>query len=107
MIPTAGGQYHWVSVLAPPSSRRFLSYVTGEVPFGGPSPPSWAQAYVCRLDHRVWLGGRHSRDDFLCEFADTGSDGVEQSQLRGDWMARNPDILGGTSRVRRDEHRLQ
>ncbi|KAF2704304.1 amino acid transporter [Pleomassaria siparia CBS 279.74] len=28
-IPTAGGQYHWVSVLAPRSSRKFFSYITG------------------------------------------------------------------------------
>lgn len=28
-IPTAGGQYHWVSLLAPRSSKRFFSYVTG------------------------------------------------------------------------------
>ena len=27
--PTAGGQYHWVSMLAPHSSRKFFSYVTG------------------------------------------------------------------------------
>ncbi|CAG8979944.1 hypothetical protein HYALB_00013368 [Hymenoscyphus albidus] len=27
--PTAGGQYHWVSILAPKSSRKFLSYVIG------------------------------------------------------------------------------
>lgn len=29
MIPTAGGQYHWVSLLAPPSSKKFFSYITG------------------------------------------------------------------------------
>lgn len=29
MAPTAGGQYHWVSMLAPVSSRKFFSYVTG------------------------------------------------------------------------------
>ncbi|KAK8043038.1 hypothetical protein PG994_013521 [Apiospora phragmitis] len=29
MAPTSGGQYHWVSMLAPPSSRRFLGYLTG------------------------------------------------------------------------------
>ncbi|KAL8954175.1 MAG: hypothetical protein Q9222_000059 [Ikaeria aurantiellina] len=29
MAPTAGGQYYWVALLAPRSSRRFLSYVTG------------------------------------------------------------------------------
>ena len=29
MAPTAGGQYHWVWMLAPPSCRRFLSYIIG------------------------------------------------------------------------------
>ncbi|KAI1363248.1 putative GABA permease [Xylaria arbuscula] len=29
MAPTSGGQYHWVSMLAPASSRRFLGYLTG------------------------------------------------------------------------------
>jgi choline transport protein len=29
-FPTAGGQYYWVSILAPRSYRRFLSYITGE-----------------------------------------------------------------------------
>ncbi|KAF2824244.1 amino acid transporter [Ophiobolus disseminans] len=28
-VPTAGGQYHWVSLLAPRSSKRFFSYITG------------------------------------------------------------------------------
>ncbi|KAI9681716.1 MAG: hypothetical protein M1822_007068 [Bathelium mastoideum] len=35
MVPTAGGQYHWVSILAPPSSKRFLSYVTGWLTVAG------------------------------------------------------------------------
>ncbi|KAK5175583.1 uncharacterized protein LTR77_000722 [Saxophila tyrrhenica] len=29
MSPTSGGQYHWVSEMAPPSQQRFLSYVVG------------------------------------------------------------------------------
>jgi len=29
MAPTSGGQYHWVSMLAPPSSRKILGYMTG------------------------------------------------------------------------------
>ncbi|KAF2804150.1 putative GABA permease [Mytilinidion resinicola] len=29
MAPTAGGQYHWVSMLAPKSSRKILSYLVG------------------------------------------------------------------------------
>ncbi|KAL5117133.1 hypothetical protein ACEQ8H_004958 [Pleosporales sp. CAS-2024a] len=28
-VPTAGGQYHWVSLLAPRSSKKFFSYITG------------------------------------------------------------------------------
>lgn len=27
--PTSGGQYHWVSMLAPRSCQKFLSYLTG------------------------------------------------------------------------------
>ncbi|KAF7717715.1 Amino acid permease [Penicillium ucsense] len=29
MAPTSGGQYHWVSEFAPPSSQALLSYITG------------------------------------------------------------------------------
>ncbi|KAI1262323.1 putative GABA permease [Xylariaceae sp. FL1019] len=29
MAPTSGGQYHWVSMLAPASSRKFFGYLTG------------------------------------------------------------------------------
>ncbi|KAF2734354.1 amino acid transporter [Polyplosphaeria fusca] len=29
MAPTAGGQYHWVAMMAPKSCRNFLSYLTG------------------------------------------------------------------------------
>ncbi|KAB8230922.1 amino acid/polyamine transporter I [Aspergillus alliaceus] len=29
MAPTAGGQYHWCSMLAPPSAMKLSSYVTG------------------------------------------------------------------------------
>ena len=28
--PTTGGQYHWVSIMGPKSSRKFLSYVIGK-----------------------------------------------------------------------------
>ncbi|KAH8652625.1 putative GABA permease [Tricladium varicosporioides] len=28
MAPTSGGQYHWVSILAPSASRKFLGYLT-------------------------------------------------------------------------------
>jgi len=35
MAPTSGGQYHWVSMLAPASSAKFLSYITGCLTVGG------------------------------------------------------------------------
>ena len=35
MAPTSGGQYHWVSMLAPSSSSKFLSYITGWLTVGG------------------------------------------------------------------------
>ena len=31
MMITAGGQYHFVSALAPASTRKFLSYLTGKL----------------------------------------------------------------------------
>jgi amino acid transporter len=29
MAPTSGGQYHWVSEMAPRKHQRFLSYIVG------------------------------------------------------------------------------
>ena len=29
MAPTSGGQYHWVSMLAPARYQKFLGYITG------------------------------------------------------------------------------
>ncbi|KAI1657192.1 putative GABA permease [Daldinia decipiens] len=46
MAPTAGGQYHWVAMLAPESSRRFLSYITGWVTFAGWQAVTASAAYL-------------------------------------------------------------
>lgn len=35
MAPTSAGQYHWVSMLAPSSSRKFLGYMTGWLTVAG------------------------------------------------------------------------
>ncbi|KAK5988393.1 Choline transport-like protein [Cladobotryum mycophilum] len=35
IAPTSGGQYHWVSMLAPRSCSKFLSYMTGWLTVGG------------------------------------------------------------------------
>lgn len=35
MAPTSGGQYHWVSLLASPRTRNFLSYITGWLTLAG------------------------------------------------------------------------
>lgn len=34
-FPTAGGQYHWVAFVSPPSCSRFLSFLTGWINVGG------------------------------------------------------------------------
>ncbi|PHH90203.1 hypothetical protein CDD83_4247 [Cordyceps sp. RAO-2017] len=35
IAPTCGGQYHWVAMLAPKSSSKFLSYITGWLTLAG------------------------------------------------------------------------
>lgn len=46
MAPTAAGQYHWVSMLAPGSCRKFLSYVTGWLTVGGWQATNASSAYL-------------------------------------------------------------
>lgn len=33
MAPISGGQYHWVSEFAPPKYQKFLSYISGKIPW--------------------------------------------------------------------------
>ncbi|KAL2037449.1 hypothetical protein N7G274_009729 [Stereocaulon virgatum] len=46
MAPTAGGQYHWVAMLAPYSVRNFLAYVTAWVTVAGWQALSASSAYL-------------------------------------------------------------
>ncbi|KAI0120315.1 amino acid/polyamine transporter I [Hypoxylon sp. NC0597] len=46
MAPTAGGQYHWVAMLAPDSSRHFLSYIAGWMTFAGWQATTASAAYL-------------------------------------------------------------
>ncbi|OTA98391.1 hypothetical protein M426DRAFT_17454 [Hypoxylon sp. CI-4A] len=46
MAPTAGGQYHWVAMMAPDYSRRFLSYITGWMTFAGWQAVTASAAYL-------------------------------------------------------------
>ena len=48
MAPTAGGQYHWVSMLAPPRYTDFLSWVTGWLAI-----TNW----IANLTSAVWFCG--------------------------------------------------
>jgi Amino acid permease len=66
MIPTSGGQYFWVAVLAPPKYRNYLSYITGK------TLQNFADELTCRrmahdnlvADQYCWLvihcGHHHS-----------------------------------------------
>ncbi|XWW96047.1 hypothetical protein V2A60_004017 [Cordyceps javanica] len=46
MAPTSGGQYHWVSMLAPRSSAKFLSYITGWLTVAGWQGTAASGAYL-------------------------------------------------------------
>ncbi|OCK81437.1 amino acid transporter [Lepidopterella palustris CBS 459.81] len=47
MAPTAGGQYHWVSMLAPKSSRKILSYIVGWLTVTGWQAIVASGCYLC------------------------------------------------------------
>ncbi|KAJ6446454.1 GABA permease [Purpureocillium lavendulum] len=47
MAPTSGGQYHWVSMLAPRSCSKVLSYVTGWLAVGGWQGTVATGSYLC------------------------------------------------------------
>ncbi|KAL6161231.1 hypothetical protein ACJQWK_08203 [Exserohilum turcicum] len=46
MAPTAGGQYHWVAMLAPRSYSKFLSFITGWVTLIGWQATTASSAYL-------------------------------------------------------------
>ncbi|KAI3324961.1 amino acid transporter-like protein [Xylariaceae sp. AK1471] len=46
MAPTSGGQYHWVYMLAPPSTRKFFSYITGWLLVAGWQATTASGAYL-------------------------------------------------------------
>ncbi|POR39144.1 hypothetical protein TPAR_00655 [Tolypocladium paradoxum] len=46
MAPTSGGQYHWVSMLAPRSCSKFLSYTTGWLTLVGWQGTAVSGAYL-------------------------------------------------------------
>ncbi|KAJ3487379.1 hypothetical protein NLG97_g6426 [Lecanicillium saksenae] len=47
IAPTSGGQYHWVYMLAPKSSRKLLSFVTGWVTVAGWHGSVASATYLC------------------------------------------------------------
>lgn len=46
MAPTSGGQYHWVSMLAPRFCSKFLSYITGWLTVAGWQGTAASGAYL-------------------------------------------------------------
>ncbi|KAJ5152408.1 choline transport protein [Penicillium capsulatum] len=47
MAPTSGGQYHWCSMLAPPSAMKILSYLTGWLTVIGWQATYATSCYLC------------------------------------------------------------
>ncbi|KAJ5634217.1 choline transport protein [Penicillium herquei] len=54
MMPTAGGQYHWTSILAPPSAKRFVSYITAAIYLAGSVLQSTIASNNPQYDPKGW-----------------------------------------------------
>lgn len=74
--PTSGGQYHWVSMLAPPSMSKFLSYITGIFRPPGRQMPAHIGTDTwlanTRMAQRDWLASRIFHDLFSRSIPDQG-----------------------------------
>lgn len=81
--PTAGGQYHWVSMLAPPSMQRFLSYIIGESLLHSLAMVSTRLTLIKRLAHCLWLAssGRIWRFHLCRSHHGTRCRGQDRSQF--------------------------
>ncbi|KAM0123718.1 hypothetical protein ACHAO1_011231, partial [Botrytis cinerea] len=62
MAPTSGGQYHWVSMLAPPSCAKFLSYLTGWLTLGGWQGSVASGGYLTGTMTTYLMGGKMSEE---------------------------------------------
>ncbi|KAM5351184.1 hypothetical protein ACJ41O_003907 [Fusarium nematophilum] len=49
IYPTAGGQYHWVAALSPPSIRSPMAYMTGWISIGGQTVLTSSAAFAAGL----------------------------------------------------------
>ncbi|KIX94978.1 uncharacterized protein Z520_09288 [Fonsecaea multimorphosa CBS 102226] len=57
--PTAGGQYHWVAVLAPPNSRVVASWFTGWISVGGQIVLTASAAFAAGLQFQALITLNH------------------------------------------------
>lgn len=98
MVPTASGQYHWVSILAPASSKKFLSYITGALRL----PPSFksSKANVFRLVDCDGLDCWPYRHRFLRQYPNSSPRGSKRPKLPTCWMARDIALLGYSTALR-------
>ncbi|PMD37860.1 amino acid transporter-like protein [Hyaloscypha variabilis F] len=53
--PTAGGQYHWVHALAPPSQKRLASWFTGLISIGGQIVLTASAAFAAGLQFQALI----------------------------------------------------
>jgi hypothetical protein len=108
MIPTAGGQYHWVSLLAPASSRKFLSYITGQSGWDGIClyRSIADEADGGRVDNGHRMGCRHNGYSFLRELSYPGSNGPKL-RIRASRLARDVAPLGRLIALPIHEHHSQ
>ena len=97
MIPTAGGQYHWVSLLAPPSNKKFFSYITGMRKLKRYNVETRLLTEIYRLAYRHWLDRWTYSRRLLCRKSYSSTDNPEQPYLHLNRLARDSFTLGCAS----------
>jgi choline transport protein len=66
IYPTAGGQYHWVAVLAPPRQRIITSWLTGWISVGGKIVLTASAAFAAGLQFQSLIT-MNNPDSYLPE----------------------------------------
>jgi hypothetical protein len=89
-MPLSGGQYHWVSILAPARWAKFLSYITG---ISNPLDSMVLTDHIARMGDCHRLASWSSECRFPSCFNDSSLSHSQLSELQSDSLARNLDIL--------------
>lgn len=96
--PTSGGQYHWVAMLAPPSCRNFLSYITGTRRIASYTIVRWPNSPHIRMAHCRRLASSRRIRGIPLRNSDPSINYIKPPIIWLSGMACNINLLGGFGR---------